>query len=105
MASERFFSRVGHDIFRPFTGRHRGIAFEVTVDLYDRILGATADYDLILNRERLSDIVGTAIAKNRDLIVRALEPAAPEQADEDEELDRTNDDREYARKLIARLTH
>jgi hypothetical protein len=105
MAAERFFSRVKQDIFRPFTGRHRGIAFEVTVDLYDRVLGATADYDLVLNRERLSDIVGTAIAKNRDLIVRAAEPFAPEQAGEDEELDQTHDDREYARKLIARLTH
>lgn len=105
MATERFFSRVKQDIFRPFTGRHRGIAFEVTVDLYDRVLGAAADYDLVLNRERLSDIVGTAIAKNRDLIVRAPELAAPEQAGEDEELDQTHDDREYARKLIARLTH
>src|SRR5713101_3158269 len=104
MATERFFSRVKQDIFRPFTGRHRGIAFEVTVDLYDRVLGTAADYDLILNRERLSDIVGTAIAKNRDLIVRAPE-IAPEQAGEDEELDQTYDDREYARKLIARLTH
>jgi hypothetical protein len=104
MATERFFSRVNQDIFRPFTGRHRGIAFEVTVDLYDRVLGTAADYDLILNRERLSDIVGTAIAKNRDLIVRAPE-IAPEQAGEDEELDQTYDDREYARKLIARLTH
>jgi hypothetical protein len=80
MATERFFSRVKQDIFRPFTGRHRGIAFEVTVDLYDRVLGAAADYDLVLNRERLSDIVGTAIAKNRDLIVRAPESAVPEQA-------------------------
>jgi hypothetical protein len=105
MVTERFFSRVKQDIFRPFTGRHRGIAFEVTVDLYDRVLGAAADYDLVLNRERLSDIVGTAIAKNRDLIVRTPEPAAVEQADEDAELDQTNDDREYARKLIARLTH
>ncbi|MDO8875432.1 MAG: DUF5716 family protein [Pseudolabrys sp.] len=105
MATERFFSRVKHDIFRPFTGRHRGIAFEVTVDLYDRVLGVAADYDLVLNRERLSDIVGTAIAKNRDLIVRAPEPIALEQAGEDEELDQTHDDREYARKLIVRLTH
>lgn len=70
MAIDRFFSRVLHDIFRPFTGRHRGVAFEVTVDLYDRLLGATADYDLILNRERLIDIVATTIAKNRDLMVR-----------------------------------
>ena len=105
MATERFFSRVKQDIFRPFTGRHRGIAFEVTVDLYDRVLGAAADYDLVLNRERLSDIVGTAIAKNRDLIVRAPESAVPEQAGEDEELDQSHDDREYARKLIARLTY
>jgi len=60
MASERFFSRVKQDIFRPFTGRHRGIAFEVTVELYDRLLGANADYDLTLNRERLTDIIGTA---------------------------------------------
>lgn len=42
MSPERFFSRVKQDIFRPFTGRHRGIAFEVTVDLYDRLLGAAA---------------------------------------------------------------
>jgi hypothetical protein len=28
----------------------------VTVDLYDRLLGAAADYDLVLNRERLTDI-------------------------------------------------
>jgi hypothetical protein len=102
MGSERFFSRVRQDIFRPFTGRHRGIAFEVTVDLYDRLLGATADYDLVLNRERLTDIVSTAIARNRDLIVG---PATAEPGAEDEELDQSLDDRDYARKLIARLTH
>jgi hypothetical protein len=105
MTSERFFSRVKHDIFRPFTGRHRGIAFEVTVDLYDRLLGAAADYDLVLNRERLTDVVGTAIAKNRDLIVRAPEASLTDNAAEDEELDHSPDDREYARKLIARLTN
>jgi hypothetical protein len=106
MASERFFSRVKQDIFRPFTGRHRGIAFEVTVDLYDRLLGAAADYDLVLDRERLTDIVGTAIAKNRDLIVGTPEAVArAEQPGEDEELDQSLDDREYARKLIARLTN
>ena len=105
MATERFFSRVKQDMFRPFTGRHRGIAFEVTVELYDRTLGAAADYDLVLNRERLSDILGTAIAKNRDLIVRAPETTAAEPIGEDEELDQSHDDREYARKLIARLTH
>jgi Family of unknown function (DUF5716) len=107
MASERFFSRVQQDIFRPFTGRHRGIAFEVTVDLYDRLMGAAADYDLVLNRERLTDIVGTAIARNRDLIVCAPQAAtAADDADsEDQELDHSVDDREYARKLIARLTH
>jgi len=105
MASERFFSRVKHDIFRPFTGRHRGIAFEVTVDLYDRLLGAAADYDLVLNRERLTDIVGTAIAKNRDLIVRAPEASLADHPSEDEEFDHSLDDREYARKLIARLTN
>ena len=103
MATDRFFSRVPHDIFRPFTGRHRGIAFEVTVELYDRLLGASADYDLVLNRERLTDIVSTAIAKNRDLIVHKVEP--PEFEGEDEELDQSLDDREYARKLISRLTH
>jgi hypothetical protein len=102
MASERFFSRVKQDIFRPFTGRHRGIAFEVTVDLYDRLLGASADYDLVLNRERLTDVVSTAIARNRDLIVG---PAAPEPGMDDEELDQSLDDRDYARKLIIRLMH
>jgi len=102
MATDRFFSRVTQDIFRPFTGRHRGIAFEVTVDLYDRLLGASADYDLVLNRERLTDIVATTIARNRDLIVR-LDPRTAE--GEDEELDQSVDDRDYARKLIARLTH
>lgn len=105
MATERFFSRVPHDIFRPFTGRHRGIAFEVTVELYDRILGATADYDLVLNRERLTDIVATALAKNRDLIVRVLEPVSADAEGEDKDLDQSIDDRDYARKLIARLTH
>jgi Family of unknown function (DUF5716) len=98
MGSERFFSRVRQDIFRPFTGRHRGIAFEVTVDLYDRLLGATADYDLVLNRERLTDIVSTAIDCNRDLIVGTTAGT------EDEELDQSMDDRDYARKLIGRLT-
>ena len=105
MAIERFFSRVKQDIFRPYTGRHRGIAFEVTVDLYERLLGAGADYDLVLNRDRLTDIVGTTIAKNRDIIVAPHETKIPEQPGEDEELDSTVDDREYARKLIARLTH
>ena len=99
---ERFFSRVRQDIFRPFTGRHRGIAFEVSVDLYDRLLGAAADYDLVLNRERLTDIVGTSIAKNRDLIVRAS-PSATAELDDDTEFDGTLDDRDYAKKLIARL--
>jgi hypothetical protein len=103
MATDRFFSRVPHDIFRPFTGRHRGIAFEVTVELYDRLLGASADYDLVLNRERLTDIVATAIAKNRDLIVHNVETREVE--GEDEELDQSVDDRDYARKLISRLTH
>jgi hypothetical protein len=103
MATDRFFSRVPHDIFRPFTGRHRGIAFEVTVELYERLLGASADYDLVLNRERLTDIIATAIAKNRDLIVHKVEPPGFE--GEDEELDQSVDDREYARKLISRLTH
>src|SRR5262245_60865655 len=98
--SERFFSRVTHDIFRPFTGRHRGIAFEVTVDLYDRLLGATADYDLVLNRERLVDIVGTTIARNRDLILRP--PDGTTDA-EDAELDEPVGDRDYAVRLIARL--
>jgi hypothetical protein len=101
MATERFFSRVRQDIFRPFTGRHRGIAFEVAVDLYDRLLGAAADYDLVLDRERLIDIVGTSIAKNRDLIVR--DPTTSDESDDDAEFDRTVDDRDYAKKLIARL--
>jgi hypothetical protein len=105
MASERYFSRVQHDVFRPFTGRHRGIAFEVTVDLYDRLLGAAADYDLVLNRERLTDIVGTAIDRNRDLIVQAPQPAVADVDSEDQELDHSADDRDYARKVIARLTH
>jgi hypothetical protein len=104
MAGDRFFSRVQQDIFRPFTGRHRGIAFEVTVDLYDRVLGATADYDLVLNRVRLTDIVATTIAQNRDLI---LHPVSSNQsiAEEDEDLDQSIDNRDYARKLISRLTN
>jgi hypothetical protein len=105
MATDRFFSRVTQDIFRPFTGRHRGIAFEVTVDLYDRLLGASADYDLVLNRERLTDIVATAIAGNRDLVVHTPELRAADAPSEDEELDESIDDRDYARKLIVRLTH
>jgi hypothetical protein len=105
MATDRFFSRVPYDIFRPFTGRHRGIAFEVTVELYDRLLGASADYDLVLNRDRLTDIVATAIAKNRDLIVHKVEPRQPDVEGEDDELDQSVDDRDYARKLISRLTH
>jgi hypothetical protein len=103
MAQERYFSRVKQDIFRPFTGRHRGIAFEVAVDLYDRLLGSAADYDLVLNRQRLIDIVGTTIAQNRDLIVRSNDATQPE-GDEDEEFDHAPDDADYARKLIARLT-
>jgi len=105
MAIERFFSRVKQDIFRPFTGRHRGIAFEVTVDLYERLLGANADYDLVLNRDRLTDIVQTTIAKNRDLIIGPLQAQPHDQPGEDEELDSTVDDREYARKLVTRLTN
>jgi hypothetical protein len=60
MTSERFFSRVKHDIFRPFTGRHRGIAFEVTVDLYDRLLVPRhSDYDwLILSQSRMGKSSG-----------------------------------------------
>lgn len=103
MVQERYFSRVRHDVFRPFTGRHRGIAFEVAIDLYDRLLGATADYDLVLNRERLTDIVGTTIAKNRDLIVGPNEPAVPEAPGEDDDLDQSLDDRDYARRLIPIL--
>lgn len=104
MATDRFFSRVKQDIFRPFTGGHRGIAFEVTIDLYDRVLGATADHDLVLNRERLIDIIATTISQNRDLIVHSTEARRPG-ADEDQELDQSMDDRDYARKLISRLTH
>ena len=104
MAGDRFFSRVQLDIFRPFTGRHRGIAFEVAVALYDRVLGATADYDLVLNRERLTDIIATTLAQNRDLIVYSVEARQPG-VDEDQELDQSMDDRDYARKLISRLTH
>ncbi len=105
MATDRFFSRVKQDIFRPFTGRHRGIAFEVTVELYDRILGASADYDLVLNRERLTDIAATAVARNRDLIVQAPQARDPNLPDEDKDLDESVDERDYARKLISRLTH
>jgi hypothetical protein len=105
MATDRFFSRVKQDIFRPFTGRHRGIAFEVTVELYDRILGAGADYDLVLNRERLTDIAATAVARNRDLIVQAPQARDPNLPDEDKDLDESVDERDYARKLISRLTH
>src|SRR5262249_19286613 len=105
MAGDRFFSRVKQDIFRPFTWRHRGLPFEVAVELYDRLLGASADYDLVLNRERLTDIVSTAIARNRDLIVRAPETRTPENPDDDQELDQSLDDRDYARRLVSRLTH
>lgn len=100
---ERYFSRVTQDIFRPYTGRHRGIAFEVTVDLYDRLLGASADYDLVLTRDRLTDIISTSIAKNRDLIVGPGEPGSPDTGGDDEEFDDSFDDRDYARKLIAKL--
>jgi hypothetical protein len=103
MAQERYFSRVKQDIFRPFTGRHRGIAFEVTVDLYDRLLGSAADYDLVLNRQRLIDIVGTTIAQNRDLIVGSNDMAQAENSNEDAELDQSYDDGDYARRLVSRL--
>ena len=103
MAQERYFSRVKQDILRPFTGRHRGIAFEVTVDLYDRLLGSAADYDLVLNRQRLIDIVGTTIAQNRDLIVGSNDAAQAENSNEDAELDQSYDDADYARRLASRL--
>ncbi|WFU40777.1 DUF5716 family protein [Bradyrhizobium sp. CB82] len=75
----------------------------MTVDLYDRLLGSAADYDLVLNRHRLVDIVSTTITQNRDLIVRANDGSDAENG-EDAEFDQSYDDGEYARRLVARLT-
>lgn len=81
MSGDRFFSKASTDIFRPFTGRHRGIFFETVVELYERTMGANADFDLVLDRERLKDIVLGCVSRNRDLIVQnsgASDDAEPE---------------------------
>lgn len=92
---EHFLARVKVDIFRPFTGRHRAIFFEVVTELYERTLGVNADYDIILDRPTLTDIIVDALSKNRDLIFNAEEG--------DEDLDGARDDRDYADKVRRRL--
>ncbi|HYS91161.1 MAG TPA: hypothetical protein VEN78_40140 [Bradyrhizobium sp.] len=36
---DHFLSKARLDIFRPFTGRHRAVFFEVVTEIYERTLG------------------------------------------------------------------
>lgn len=91
---ERFFEKVETDIFRPLVGRHRAVAFEVLADLHDRQFGIGADYDLVLDRATLIDLVTTSVSAHRHLMV----------GDGDaDELDEARDDADYAKKVVDRL--
>ncbi|NEW97148.1 Wadjet anti-phage system protein JetA family protein [Rhodopseudomonas sp. BR0G17] len=92
---EHFLSKARLDIFRPFTGRHRAVFFEVVTEIYERTLGVNADYEIVLDRSALTEIIVDALAKNRSLIFSG--------EDGDEELDDAADDREYADKVRRRL--
>jgi hypothetical protein len=92
---EHFLSKARVDIFRPFTGRYRAIFFEVVTELYERTLGVNADYEIVLDRQTLTEIIVDALAKNRSLVF------SNEQGDE--ELDAAGDDRDYADKVRRRL--
>ncbi len=39
---DHFLSKARLDIFRPFTGRHRAVFFEVVTEIYERTLGVNA---------------------------------------------------------------
>lgn len=92
---EHFLSKARVDIFRPFTGRHRAVFFEVVTEIYERTLGVNADYDIVLDRPTLAEIIVGSLDKNRSLIFSGEEG--------DEELDGAGDDREYADKVRRRL--
>ncbi|NGX93892.1 MAG: hypothetical protein G4V63_01150, partial [Candidatus Afipia apatlaquensis] len=92
---DHFLSKARLDIFRPFTGRHRAVFFEVVTELYERILGVNADYEIVLDRPTLNEIIVDALGKNRSLIFSA--------EDGEDELDDVVDDREYADKVRRRL--
>ena len=92
---EHFLSKARLDIFRPFTGRHRAVFFEVVTEIYERTLGVNADYEIVLDRPTLTEIIVDALEKNRSLIFSA--------EDGDDELDGAGDDREYADKVRRRL--
>jgi hypothetical protein len=92
---DHFLSKARLDIFRPFTGRHRAVFFEVVTEIYERTLGVNADYEILLDRPTLTEIIVDALQKNRSLIFSA--------EDGDEELDGVGDDRDYADKVRRRL--
>jgi hypothetical protein len=92
---DHFLSKARFDIFRPFTGRHRAVFFEVVTEIYERTLGVNADYEIVLDRSTLTEIIVDALGKNRSLIFSA--------EDGDDELDGAGDDREYADKVRRRL--
>lgn len=92
---DHFLSKARFDIFRPFTGRHRAVFFEVVTELYERTLGVNADYEIVLDRSTLNEIIVDALGKSRSLIFSA--------EDADDELDGTGDDRDYADKVRRRL--
>lgn len=92
---EHFLSSTGADLFRPFTGRHRAIFFEVVTELYERTLGVNADYDIVLDRHRLNDIIVGTLSTNKELIFR--------DGDRDADLDDLDNDREYADRVRKRL--
>lgn len=93
--TEHFLSSTGADIFRPFTGRHRAIFFEVVTELYERTLGVNADYDIVLDRHRLNDLIIGALSSNRDLIFK--------DGERDDDLDGLDSEREYADQVRKRL--
>src|SRR6266849_1728047 len=92
---DHFLSKARLDIFRPFTVRHRAVFFEVVTEIYERTLGVNADYEIVLDRPTLTEIIVDALGKNRSLIFTA--------EDGDDELDAAGDDREYADKVRRRL--
>jgi hypothetical protein len=92
---DHFLSKARVDIFRPFTGRHRAVFFEVVTEIYERTLGVNADYEIVLDRLALTEIIVDALDKNRSLIFSGEEG--------DEELDGAGDDRDYADKVRKRL--
>lgn len=96
MMHEHFLSSAGADLFRPFTGKHRAIFFEVVAEIYERTIGVNADLEIVLDRHALNDIIVGALEKNRDLIF-------VNEAEGDAELDAVDSDRDYADKVRRRL--